>query len=181
MKDFEKFLKNKKIEYFEEISSTNTILKERAVKGEPENTIIVAEYQTAGRGRLGKTFFSPRGCGVYLSYLIKPDIQAQDAVYITVAAAVAMVRALNKVLGIKTQVKWVNDIYYCDKKLCGILRILPRKNNNLDLGISILYGNKRHSIAVFSYLCLFRVDYTCDRDLRSVSVSTIRYSIIRKG
>ncbi len=121
MKDFKKFLKNKKIEYFKEISSTNTILKERAVKGEPENTIIVAEYQTAGRGRLGKTFFSPRGCGVYLSYLIKPDILAQDAVYVTVAAAVAMVRALNKVLGIKTQIKWVNDIYCCDKKLCGIL------------------------------------------------------------
>ncbi|MBQ3119156.1 MAG: biotin--[Clostridia bacterium] len=121
MKNFKDFLKNKKIEYFDEISSTNTILKERAIKGEPENTIIVAEYQTAGRGRLGKTFFSPRGCGVYLSYLIKPDILAQDAVFITVAAAVAMVRALDEVLGIKTQIKWVNDIYYCDKKLCGIL------------------------------------------------------------
>lgn len=121
MKDLNEFLKNKRVEYFDEISSTNTILKERAVRGEPENTIIVAEYQTAGRGRLGKSFFSPRGCGVYLSYLIKPDIRALDAVFITVAAAVAMVRALDEVLGIKTQIKWVNDIYYCDKKLCGIL------------------------------------------------------------
>ena len=121
MKDLQNFLQSKKIEYFDEISSTNTVLKERAAKGERENTILVTEYQTAGRGRLGKSFFSPRGCGVYLSYLIKPDILAKDAVSITVAAAVAMVRALNDVLDIKAQIKWVNDIYFNDKKLCGIL------------------------------------------------------------
>ncbi len=121
MKDLHKFLQNKKIEYFDEISSTNTVLKERATKGEEENTILVSEYQTAGRGRLGKSFFSPQGCGVYLSYLIKPHIPAKDAVFITVAAAVAMARALSDVLDINTQIKWVNDIYFQDKKLCGIL------------------------------------------------------------
>lgn len=117
----EKFVHNKKIEYFAEITSTNTVLKNRATNGESENTILISEYQTAGRGRLGKSFFSPRGCGVYLSYLIKPHIKAADAVFITVAAAVAMVRAIDNILGIKTQIKWVNDIYYQDKKLCGIL------------------------------------------------------------
>ncbi len=117
-----KYLKeNKKIEYFEQITSTNTVLKERAQKGEDENTILISEFQTAGRGRLGKTFFSPKGCGVYLSYLIKPDILASDAVFITVAAAVAMVFALKRVFDIDTKIKWVNDIYYNDKKLCGIL------------------------------------------------------------
>lgn len=118
----EKYLKsNKKIEYFKEITSTNTVLKERALLGESENTILISEFQTAGRGRLGKTFFSPHGCGVYLSYLIKPDIKPCDAVFITVAAAVAMTRAIHNVLGINTQIKWVNDIYYNGKKLCGIL------------------------------------------------------------
>ncbi len=143
MKDFAEFLQNKKIEYFDEISSTNTVLKERATKGESENTILVSEYQTAGRGRLGKSFFSPRGCGVYLSYLIKPHIKASCAVFITVAAAVAMVRALREILNITAQIKWVNDIYFEDKKLCGILtETAISANGKLDyavlgLGINI--------------------------------------------
>ena len=134
---------NKKIEYFEEITSTNTVLKERASKGEQKNTILISEFQTAGRGRLGKTFFSPKGCGAYLSYLIKPDMYAKDAVFITVAAAVAMKRALKKVFDIDTQIKWVNDIYFKNKKLCGILTEGSILNNKklafavLGVGINI--------------------------------------------
>ena len=98
----EKYLNNKKtIKYFDEITSTNTVLKEMAEKGEKENTILLSEYQTQGRGRLGKSFFSPKGCGIYLSYLIKPDITPSDSVFITVAAAVSMVRAIDKVFNIK--------------------------------------------------------------------------------
>ena len=132
----EKFFHNKKIEYFAEITSTNTALKNRAANGESENTILISEYQTSGRGRLGKSFFSPKGCGVYLSYLIKPHIKATDAVFITVAAAVAMVRAINNVLGIKTQIKWVNDIYFENKKLCGILTEgVISASGNLDFAV----------------------------------------------
>lgn len=112
---------NKKIEYFEEITSTNTVLKERAQKGEPENTVLLSEFQTEGRGRLGRTFFSPKGCGIYLSYLIRPDVSASDAIFITIAAAVALRRAFLDILNINTEIKWVNDIYYQNKKLCGIL------------------------------------------------------------
>lgn len=118
----EKYLNQKKaIKYFKKITSTNTYLKELAENGEPENTIIWSEYQSMGRGRLGKSFFSPEGCGIYLSYLIKPKISPSDALFITVAAAVSMVRAIDTVFHIKTKIKWVNDIYYNDKKLCGIL------------------------------------------------------------
>lgn len=145
MKDFEKYLKNKKIRYFDSVSSTNTLLKESAIKGEAENTIFVTEHQTNGRGRLGKTFFSPKGCGIYLSYLIRPDVSADSAFFVTVAAAVAMVRALNDVLGIKAQIKWVNDIYVSNKKLCGILTesaFLPDgKLNYAVLGIGINIKN----------------------------------------
>lgn len=127
----EKYLTNKKtIKYFDEITSTNTVLKEMAEKGEKENTIFVSEYQTAGRGRFNKSFFSPKGCGIYLSYLIKPDITPFDSVFITVAAAVSMVRAINKVFNIKTKIKWVNDIYFNDKKLCGILTEGKISNEN---------------------------------------------------
>lgn len=118
----EKYLTNhKKIEYFDQITSTNTVLKERADKGESENTVLVSDFQTNGRGRLGKTFFSPKGCGIYFSYLIKPKIRACDSIFITVAAAVAMRHAINAVFSIDTKIKWVNDIYFENKKLCGIL------------------------------------------------------------
>lgn len=122
MYELEKYLNfPKTTEYYEEITSTNTILKQRAQKGERENTVLLSEFQTAGRGRLGKTFFSPKGCGIYLSYLIRPNIPATDSVFITVAAAVALKRAFSEVLDIDTRIKWVNDIYYQNKKLCGIL------------------------------------------------------------
>lgn len=117
-----KYLDNKKtIKFFNVITSTNTVLKELAEKGEKENTILITEHQTAGRGRFKKSFFSPKGCGIYLSYLIKPDINLADSIFITIAAAVSMVRAIDKVFNIKTKIKWVNDIYFDDKKLCGIL------------------------------------------------------------
>ncbi len=122
MYELEEYLKTpKKVEYHEIITSTNTVLKERAQKGESENTVLISEFQTAGRGRLGRTFFSPKDCGIYLSYLIRPDIEARDATFITVAAAVALKRAFSGILNIETQIKWVNDIYYDNKKLCGIL------------------------------------------------------------
>lgn len=120
MNKLQEYLPNKKIQYFDEISSTNTVLKMHAAE-ESENTIFVSDFQTAGRGRLGKTFFSPKGCGVYLSYLIKPELAPKDAVFITVAAAVAVRRTLLETLNIDTKIKWVNDIYFEDKKLCGIL------------------------------------------------------------
>lgn len=127
----EKYLNEKKtVKYFEKITSTNTVLKELAKNGEPENTILISEYQTEGRGRFKKTFFSPSGCGVYLSYLLRPEIKPKDSVFITIAAAVSMVRAIDKVFNVKTQIKWVNDIYYNGKKLCGILTEGKISNEN---------------------------------------------------
>ncbi len=121
MIDLSELLKDKKTEYLDVADSTNTLLKKRASLSGSENTVLITEHQTAGRGRLGKTFFSPRGCGIYFSYLIKPELSLSDGVFITVAAAVSMTRALARIFGIDTKIKWVNDIYFGDKKLCGIL------------------------------------------------------------
>ena len=101
--------------------STNTELKCLGKEGAAEGTVLITEHQTAGRGRLGKHFFSPRGCGLYFSVLLRPVLPAKDAVFITVAAAVAMRRAINRLLSLDTQIKWVNDIYFDNKKFCGIL------------------------------------------------------------
>lgn len=106
-------------------TSTNTMLKELAEGGASEGTLLTADTQTAGRGRLDRSFYSPKS-GLYMSLLLRPSernstIGAEGALYITTAAAVAVCRAIEKVCGRKCGVKWVNDIYANGKKLCGIL------------------------------------------------------------
>ena len=98
--------------------STNRVVKELAQKGFPEGTVLFAEEQTAGRGRLGRSFFSPPGSGLYFSVLLRP--QSGDPLRITAAAGVAVARAAAE-CGVELQIKWVNDLYRGDKKVCGIL------------------------------------------------------------
>ena len=98
----------------EEIPSTNTALKELAAQGAPMGTVLMADRQTAGRGRLGRQFHSPEG-GLYLSVLVPPA----DAV--TCRAAVAAARAIESLCDAKIDVKWVNDLYLNGRKVAGIL------------------------------------------------------------
>lgn len=114
-------LKNKiKINALEKATSTNTLVKEQAAENE-EGFVIVAGEQTAGRGRMGRSFFSPGDSGVYMSLLLKPEIKPEDAVQITTAAAVAVCRALEALGVSESGIKWVNDIYIGGRKVCGIL------------------------------------------------------------
>ncbi len=119
----EKYLNDKKynIQLYKSVSSTNTLLKSAAENGEREWTVIIAEEQTAGRGRLGKSFASPKKTGIYTSVLLRPDVSPDRTMYITVAAAVAVARAIEKNTGKRAEIKWVNDIYVDGKKVCGIL------------------------------------------------------------
>lgn len=110
-----------KIDVREEVTSTNTMLKELAEHGEAEGYVLVAESQTAGKGRLGRRFHSPIGTGVYFSILLRPRCSAESSLYITTAAAVAVCRAIEKLTAEKPQIKWVNDIYLNERKICGIL------------------------------------------------------------
>ncbi len=103
------------------LDSTNRVIKELARQGEPEGTVLFAEYQTAGRGRLGRSFFSPAGSGLYFTVLLRPEGAAVDALKLTVAAGVAVAEAVEQVLGLALKIKWVNDLYLGDKKVCGIL------------------------------------------------------------
>jgi len=107
--------------YFEEIDSTNRYVKELAAGGAPEGTVVIANKQSAGRGRLGRSFFSPEEKGIYMSILLRPDIELSKAVIITSMAAVAVARAVERISGITAQIKWVNDIFLNKKKVCGIL------------------------------------------------------------
>ena len=110
-----------KVEYYPEADSTNTIAKKRAAQGEDEGLFVVAGKQTAGRGRLGRSFYSPDDTGLYMSLLLRPSITPEQSVLITTAAAVSVCDALEKV-GVKsTAIKWVNDVLIDGKKICGIL------------------------------------------------------------
>lgn len=109
------------ITVLESVDSTNKFLKEKAVKGDKEGSVVIADSQTGGRGRFTRKFYSPSGCGIYMSILLKPEISARDAVLITAAAAVAVAEACEMVSGKKAEIKWVNDVYIDKKKVCGIL------------------------------------------------------------
>ncbi len=103
-------------------TSTNTILREEANKGAPEGTMVLANEQTAGRGRLGRTFDSPKGTGIYMSLLLRPrNYASEEAVKITTMAAVAMCEAIEAISDEVPGIKWVNDIFVRGKKVCGIL------------------------------------------------------------
>lgn len=106
-----------------EVTSTNTLLKEMAKNSESSQTVLIAESQTDGKGRLGRRFESPEKSGLYMSILLRPHLKAEDALFITTSAAVGVARAIDA-LTQKSQnakIKWVNDIFLDDLKVCGIL------------------------------------------------------------
>ena len=109
------------ITVFDTVDSTNTLLKQAAEEGAPEGTVFAAIQQTGGRGRLGRRFYSPPRTGLYFSLLLRPDQSATDALTLTALAAVAAARGIEVVTGCRVGIKWVNDLYWKDRKICGIL------------------------------------------------------------
>ena len=110
------------VRFYESVGSTNTVLAELARSGAPEFTAVIAGTQTAGRGRGEHRFFSPAGCGIYFSLLLRPKFPAETAAkLITPAAAVAAAQAIECVSGETAGIKWVNDIFARGRKVCGIL------------------------------------------------------------
>lgn len=108
------------VEVLEETDSTNRVAKEAAVRGAEEGSLFVAKRQSMGKGRMGRSFFSPDG-GIYMSVVLRPKIPAERAVLITTCAAVAVARAIENETGLQTGIKWVNDIFIGKRKVCGIL------------------------------------------------------------
>jgi BirA family biotin operon repressor/biotin-[acetyl-CoA-carboxylase] ligase len=110
-----------RIEYFPAIGSTNDCLKTLAKQGAPHGTAILAGLQTGGHGRLGRSFHSPEGMGVYLSFLLRPACQPTQLMHLTCATAVAMCEAIEAAAGFRPGIKWTNDLVYHKRKLGGIL------------------------------------------------------------
>lgn len=113
--------KNISITLYKTIGSTNTEAKLLAVKNAGHGTTIIAEEQTEGRGRFGRNFFSPADSGIYMSIILRPELNIENSVLVTTAAAVAVCKAVEKFTNASARIKWVNDIFIDDKKVCGIL------------------------------------------------------------
>ena len=112
----------KKVLCLESTESTNKTLQAMALDGAPDRQVVIADEQTKGRGRLGRSFNSPKNSGIYFSYLMKPDKKSpQDATTLTAWTAVAISDAIKEACGIEPEIKWVNDLVLNKQKICGIL------------------------------------------------------------
>lgn len=137
------------IDYHAEIDSTNLRARKLAAQGAPEGTVVIAERQTNGRGRLGRNWSSQSGLGLWFSLILRPQVSVSDLGIVTILTAVSLTRAIRKATGIQVQVKWPNDLLYQGCKLAGILAELNGEMdrvNYLILGIGL---NVNHETADF--------------------------------
>lgn len=122
----------KNIEYYRETDSTNVRARMLAHEGAPEGTLVVAETQTQGRGRRGRTWFSPPACGIYMSIILRPLVQPHEAPQLTLLTAVAMVETLLGFVDLPFTIKWPNDILIQGKKISGILTEMAMEMDRVD-------------------------------------------------
>lgn len=121
------------------VDSTNDIANGLAKEGIKEGTVVVAEVQNYGKGRLDREWFSPKG-GLWLSIILRPDIEPSEAIKLTLMAGVAVARTLRSLYNLDAKIKWPNDVLIEDKKVCGILTEVRSYENRIDyiiLGIGI--------------------------------------------
>ena len=133
---------------FKTIDSTNSEAKRLALNGALHGTVIISEEQTNGRGRKGKSFFSPPKTGIYASFILKPKVNIDDAQMVTIYAAVSVCNVIENLTNLKPKIKWVNDIYLNGKKICGILTeaISDFESGTVDfiiVGIGVNFSTKQ--------------------------------------
>ena len=150
--------------FFPEIDSTNTRLKAMARQGAPHGTVLIADHQTGGHGRLGRNFHSPGGVGVYLSILLRPDCAPGELMHLTCAAAVAMCDAVEASAGFRPGIKWTNDLVCGKRKLGGILT---------ELGLSPKGRVEYAIIGIGINCCQQEADFTPDIRGMAASLSMV--------
>jgi len=130
----------REIFFYEKVGSTNTVAAELAEKGVSEGTVVLAEYQEKGKGRLGRRWVSPPGVNIYMSIIVRPEVNPRDGQFITMMAAIACSTALRKLTSLDVTVKWPNDLMVSGRKIGGILtemKISPRRVIYAIVGIGI--------------------------------------------
>ena len=135
----------KEVLYFDTIDSTNIKAQELAENGYPSGTLVVADKQESGKGRRGRSWVSPSGTGIFMTLMIKPDINPNNASMLTLVAALAVAKAITSVTGEEALIKWPNDIVINGKKVCGILTEMNAQFdyiNHIVVGIGINVHNE---------------------------------------
>jgi BirA family biotin operon repressor/biotin-[acetyl-CoA-carboxylase] ligase len=131
------------LHYYRSVDSTNAVAKALAGQGAPEGTLVVAEEQTAGRGRRGKSWVSPAGANLLFSLLLRPPMEGERVFVLTMVLALAALKAVKTVTGVKAMIKWPNDLYVGTKKLAGVLTEFSLREKQVDwavLGMGINVG-----------------------------------------
>lgn len=129
-----------RLQVFDCVDSTNTLAHTMAKNGAPHGTVILAKMQTGGKGRMGRSFHSPSGMGVYMTVILRPDCLPTELMHLTCATAVAMCDAVEAAAGLRPGIKWANDLVVGTKKLGGILTELSVSQEGIDyalIGIGI--------------------------------------------
>ncbi len=200
-KSLAKFLKGKAKEFevyiYDSVTSTNDLAKEFAQSYPNNEAVIIASTQTAGRGRRGRTFFSPHKTGLYMSIVLRPEFSPQTTSLLTPCAALCVAKAIERVSNKNTQIKWINDIYIDGKKVSGILceSAFSSNTNLLDyvvvgIGINLsnpdgdfpndikdiattVFGNVRPSNSTIEKLCSLIINDICENSLNLESKNFI--------
>ena len=154
----------RQVEYLQEVDSTNTRAKQMAESGAPHGLLVVAECQTMGKGRRGRSWVSPPGANIFMSLLLRPEIEPTDASMLTLVAAMAVTDGIRKVTGLETGIKWPNDVVIDGKKVCGILTEMSTEFERINyvvpgIGINVNqeeYPEERRATATSLKLALGR-------------------------
>ena len=150
----EESLFSKNILIYQSLSSTNTTAKDLYGKGAGDGTVILAEEQTAGKGRMDRQWLSPSGRNILVSILLTPDMKVENIYSLTLALAIAAIDAIKEINGLSAMIKWPNDIYSKDKKLAGILTEFKVRGNNpayviLGMGLNVNWNPEKERNILF--------------------------------
>ena len=139
----------KKIHYFDYLASTMDLAMQLGIQAAPHGTVVLAESQTKGRGRLGRSWFSPKYKGIYMSLILRPNISPSASSVLTLLSAVSICEAVKTVTGLDAQIKWPNDVFIANKKIAGILTEMNSevdKVNFVVIGIGLNVNNDKKSL-----------------------------------
>jgi len=148
-RDLDTKFTGKKIHYYEAVPSTMDLAMGLGMKGASEGTVILAETQTKGKGRLGRIWFSPKHKGIYLSLILRPKFSPERTPLLTLLSAVSICEAIKEYCGIDSQIKWPNDILIHNKKVAGILTELNAEMDEVNfvvIGIGLNVNNEKKSL-----------------------------------
>lgn len=149
------------VHWFDTVDSTNNLAKQMAQQGAPHGTVLIADRQTNGRGRMGRSFSSLGGKGIYLSVILRPQCTAQELMHLTCAVAEAMCSAVENAAGIRPGIKWINDLIAGGKKLGGILT---------ELSVDPESGLVNHAVIGIGINCSHtQEDFPCE--IRDIAIS----------